>query len=64
MKVSLILINDKLSNLYINTGYYAHEIANEIRKKGHDKVEVVEMYVDIQPEDLLTFLNSSKQLEQ
>ena len=61
MKVSLITINEELSNLYINTGYYAHEVAEEMKEKlPHAQVDVIEMNVNIESKDLVTFLTKHK----
>lgn len=59
MKISCIFVNGKLANLYINTGYYAHRIAEEMREKGHGEVEVKEFKTELTNEQLVKLITEN-----
>ena len=56
MKISCIFLNGQLANLYINTGYYAHKVAEEMREKNYGDVEVKEFYTELTNEQLVQFI--------
>ncbi len=56
MKLSCIFINNNLSNLYINTGYYAHKVAKEMISQGYTGIEVKEFTTEITNEQLVALL--------
>ena len=63
MKISCIFLNGQLSNFYINTGYYAHKVAEEMREKNSGTVEIKEFYTELTNEQLVNFITDNSNLE-
>lgn len=59
MKISCIFLNGELSNLYINTGYYAHKVAEEMREKNYGEIEVKEFETELTNEELVKFITDN-----
>lgn len=60
MRISYILLNDRLVNLYINSGHYPYKVAEEMKSTMSAKVEVKEAIVNITEEELLEFINKNQ----
>ncbi len=58
MKITCIFLNDKLANLYINSGQYPYKVAKEMKVFDYSKIEVKEFYTDLTDETLIYFLYS------
>ena len=59
--LSIILLNNKISNIYVNTGYYAEKIANEMKENySGSVVELKEVEVNLTSEELMDFIEKNK----
>lgn len=58
MKITIILQNNTPLNLYINSGHYPYQQADEMIKKGYKHITVEEYTVNCSQEELMEFIKS------
>lgn len=59
MKITCIFLKGQLANLYINTGYYAYKVAEEMREKNYGEIEVKEFETELTNEELVEFITNN-----
>lgn len=64
MKISCIFLNNNLVDLYINTGYYVHQVAEEIKETSPDSnIDIKEFTTGMTTEQLMKFIIDNSKLE-
>lgn len=59
MELAVIYLNDQIANIYVNTGYYAEKVCNEMKESTNQfgsTVELVRYHVDCTNDELNEFI--------
>jgi len=59
-KIQIIFQDGKPMNMYINTGYYATEVANEMKERVYGQVELKEYLVS--DDQLNSFISNLQEI--